>query len=221
MKDIFPSQVNEILRSLSQAGFFRYSLLAGSWTFLVYKELHGIQYVLRTGDIDFVLNTASKFIRPRDIEQVFLDRGYIVLRDYATGLRKYTKENFEIEFLVPRKGNKELDKLDIKELNIAASPLPFLDILFCNYEVVTIDDYTISIPCMEAMFLHKLIISNRRRNESKAERDLEQCRILCEVVDPAKLQAIAEQFKFSRKTQEMIIRSCKKITFPPHNVLTS
>ena len=57
-KDIFPDQVRELLRALYSVGFFEESMLIGSWAMPLYQEAFGINYILRTMDIDF----AVKFV---------------------------------------------------------------------------------------------------------------------------------------------------------------
>lgn len=44
----FPPQIGELLRALSEVGFFDRSLLIGSWVMPLYRELYGVHYLLRT-----------------------------------------------------------------------------------------------------------------------------------------------------------------------------
>jgi hypothetical protein len=57
-KNIFPAEVIDLLKALHQVGFFDESMLIGSWVMPLYHEAFGIDYTLRTLDIDF----AVKFI---------------------------------------------------------------------------------------------------------------------------------------------------------------
>ena len=59
---VFPENVADLLRSLSQADFFSQGLLVGSWVMLLYKEIFKIHYTLRTFDIDFALETITPCI---------------------------------------------------------------------------------------------------------------------------------------------------------------
>jgi superfamily II DNA or RNA helicase len=52
-----PQPVYDALAALNDANFFSDGLLVGSWALLFYKELFGIEYVLRTDDIDFALRS--------------------------------------------------------------------------------------------------------------------------------------------------------------------
>jgi len=77
-KDIFPSEVRELLKALYSVGFFEDSILIGSWVMPLYREVFGINYTLRTLDIDF----AVKFVQPDrerkvDLEKLITDLGYL------------------------------------------------------------------------------------------------------------------------------------------------
>ena len=152
---------------LHGADFFSYGLLVGSWVFPVYHEYFGISYVLRTLDLDLAVDATSKRIKDQNIEELFHKQDYIIITDYETGLRKFTKGGFEIEFLVQRNGRTDHMKAEIKELNISAIPLPFIDILFTMPLDIDLGDYGIVIPCPESMFLHKMIVSQKRPSQSK------------------------------------------------------
>ena len=216
-KTLFPDAVETLLYSLSRAGFFSHGLMAGSWVFSVYREAFDINYYLKTFDIDFVVDVMSSgqgdYV---DLESVLTGLGYIPLTDYLTGLQKFSKEGFEVEFLVHRKGGIEKDKEDVKRYNITALPLPFIDMLFNSAVTVNLENYQIRIPCPEALFLHKLIISQRRKSVTKKENDLAQCKVLKTELDLEKLNNIISSLKFSSKTLKSIVISCEAIDFPPH-----
>jgi hypothetical protein len=57
----FPLPIGDLLRSLSEVGFFDRSLLIGSWAMVLYQELYGVPYVLRTLDVDFAVHLAHPF----------------------------------------------------------------------------------------------------------------------------------------------------------------
>ncbi len=218
-KTVFPKDVTEILRSLSLAHFFSQGLLVGSWVMLLYKEILKIRYTLRTFDIDFALETitptSENFV---DLEKIITDLGYIVVTDYQTGLRKFTKEGLEIEFLIHRRGGQDVPKIEIKHLNVSALPLPYIIILFSFPVVVDFGDYKIRIPSPEALFIHKLIIAQKRKNGTKKENDLAQCKILSSALDSERLRRILDSLKLSRKSRGLMATSCEAINFPPQRV---
>jgi hypothetical protein len=216
-KTVFPKNVADILRSLSLADFFSQGLLVGSWVMLLYKEIFKIRYTLRTFDIDFALVTitpvSGNFV---DLEKIFTDLDYLVVTDYQTGLRKFTREGLEVEFLIHRKGGRDVPKIEVKHLNVSALPLPHIDILFLFPIIVDFGDYKIRIPSPEALFFHKLIIAQKRKSEAKKDNDLAQCKTLSAALDSEKLQQIFITLKFSMKTRSLMATSCRAINFPPH-----
>jgi len=216
---VLPKEIHALLRSLYQIGFFSHSLLAGSWVFPLYKAVFNIRYALKTFDIDFAIDLISLgSAKPVNMESLFKDLGYIPVIDYATGLRKYSREGFEIEFLVQRKGNRDPDHIPIPRLNVTATPLPFLDILFQSPLIINLADFTIRVPCPEALFIHKLIVAQRRTNSIKKENDLSQCQALIPVLETNKLQKIIRTMKLGPKSKKAILTSCETVHFPPQKL---
>jgi len=217
-RGIFPSEVRELLRSLYSAGFFEESMLIGSWVMPLYREEFGINYTLRTLDIDF----AVKFIHPSrerkvDIEKLIADLGYLPVIMHS-GIRRFTRENFTIEFVIHRKGGRDDEIVSVKQWNITASPLPFVDLLLSFPLIADFEDFKVRAPIPEAYFVHKMITSQRRRDEGKKDKDLDQCSVIAPQIDPDRLKAVVETLKISKKTQKVIRTSCEEIGFPPQKL---
>jgi hypothetical protein len=217
-KDIFPAEVLDLLKALHSVGFFDESMLIGSWVMPLYHEAFGIDYTLRTLDIDF----AVKFIhsdrdKKVDIEKIITDLGYIPVISQS-GIRKYTHENFTIEFVSHRKGGRDDEVVSIRKWNITTSPLPFIDLLFSFPFIADFGDLEVRAPIPEVYFIHKLITAQRRRHESKKEKDLEQCSIIAHQIDPARLKEVVATLKLSKMTQRAMRASCEAIDFPPQKL---
>ena len=217
-KDIFPDQVRELLRALYSVGFFEESMLIGSWAMPLYQEAFGINYILRTMDIDF----AVKFVcsdkgKKVDVEKIITGLGYLSVV-MQSGIRKFTREDFTIEFIAHRKGGRDEEVVSIKKWNITASPLPFVDLLQSFPFSADFGDFRVRAPIPEAFFVHKLITAQRRPGESKRDKDLEQCSIIAGQLDSLRLRAVVEYFKPSKKTQKALRASCEAIDFPPQRL---
>ena len=79
-KGIFLPQVLQLLQALDAISFFEQSMLVGSWVMPLFQEAFGIEYQLRTMDIDFAIKFATKDKgREADLEKVITDLGYISL----------------------------------------------------------------------------------------------------------------------------------------------
>ena len=214
-ENIFPSEVRELLQAFFSVGFFDESLLIGSWVMPLYQEAFGISYVLRTMDIDFAVKfTLSGGAEKVDLEKVITDLGYIpvVMR---SGIRRFTRENFTVEFVAHRKGGRDDQGVSIRKWNITASPLPFIDLLLSFPVTADFGNFKVRLPLPEAFFIHKLITAQRRRGESKKDKDLEQCAAIARQLDPKRLDLVMRSLKLSRKTQKALRASCEVIDFPP------
>jgi hypothetical protein len=217
-KNIFPSDVQELLQAFFSVGFFDESLLIGSWVMPLYKEAFGISYVLRTMDIDFAVQLAfSDGTEKVDLEKVITDLGYIpvVMR---SGIRRFTRENFTIEFVAHRKGGRDDQFVSIRKWNITASLLPFVDLLLSFPFTADFGNFKMRAPLPEAFFIHKLVTAQRRRDDSKKDKDLDQCAVIARQIDPNRLNTVMRSLKISKKTQKALRVSCKAIDFPPHQL---
>ncbi|MBI5605837.1 MAG: hypothetical protein HY879_21090 [Deltaproteobacteria bacterium] len=210
----FPPPIGGLLRTLSEVGFFDRSLLIGSWVMLIYQELYGVRYLLRTFDIDFAVH----FVHPQkqiraDLERLITDLGFV---DFIAGegVQKFTAAGYEVEFIVHRPGGREFGALTVREWNINALPLPFINILTGFSETLEIDGFSLRIPIPEAYFIHKLIIASRRLTAEKRGKDFEQCAVLIPVLEEERLLRIMEIQRFGKETRQVLARSCDAIGFP-------
>jgi hypothetical protein len=214
-KNIFPSEVRELLQAFYSVGFFDESLLIGSWVMPLYQEAFGIHYVLRTMDIDFAVKFAlSERDKKVDLEKVITDLGYIPVI-MQSGIRKFTRESFTVEFIAYRKGGRDDQIVSIRKWNITASPLPFVDLLLGFPFMADFGSFKVRAPLPEAFFVHKLITAQRRLGEGKKDKDLDQCSIIARQLDPDRLDIVVRSLKLSKKTQKALRGSCEAIDFPP------
>jgi hypothetical protein len=92
--------------------------------------------------------------------------------DYSTGLVKYVHPDLEIQFLTPALGHVKDTPYEIKKLNINAEGLTYMKMLQDYKFSMTHGGVTIWLPEPEAYCLHKILISPRRKNPAKKEKDL-------------------------------------------------
>lgn len=217
-KDIFPVEVRELLHAFYSAGLFEESMLIGSWAMPLYQEAFGINYTLRTLDIDFAIKFVSSGRDKKiDLEKVITDLGYIPVI-MQSGIRRFTRENFTIEFVVQRKGGRDDEVIPITKWNITASPFPFVDILLNFPFTADFGGFQVKAPLPEAFFVHKLITAQRRPGESKKDKDLEQCSIIARQLNSERLKTVVESLKISKKTRKALYASCEVIDFPPQRL---
>ncbi|MBJ6800427.1 hypothetical protein JFN90_09800 [Geomonas sp. Red259] len=177
---------------------------------VVYRSFHRLAYTLRTDDIDFAVEVARNC--ETDIPEILRKLEYLPLMD-LDGLEKFIKGTFSIEFLVHRQGGKDAPYVPVKKMKIRALPLPFMSMLYLDPITVDLQGFSIRIPGVETLFLHKLIVAQRRIKESKKLKDLDQCKSLIPVIDAQKLAAIASTQQFSKNTKAAILKSVEAIGY--------
>jgi len=210
----FEQSVNDLLRELSRVGFFAHGLLIGSWPMAVFAQAYGLIYGLRTGDIDFAVVNAARKANGVTLPELLLQLGYEPLRDYQSGIEKYVQGTFEIEFLMHRRGGSFPPFVELPAWQVAAQPLPFIDILFLRPVTIIVDDYSLRIPSPEALMVHKLIIAQRRTGldkEEKKEKDLQQCSVLAGIIHVDEVQQILQEKRMSKNVRKDISVSCDEV----------
>lgn len=181
----------------------------------IYQELYGVLYRLRTLDIDFAVHFAHPQKQMRaDLERLITDLGFVDFMA-AEGVQKFTAAGYEVEFIAHRPGGREIGAMTVREWNINALPLPFVNILTGFSETLKIDGFNIRVPIPEAYFIHKLIVAPRRLT---VEKDLEQCAALIPILNDERLRQVMKSQRFSKETKQSLTRSCTAVGFPLQRV---
>ena len=212
--NLFPDHIKNLFHVMSKVGFFERSVVIGSWVMLIYQELYGARYVLRTLDIDFAVHIAHAKSKLRaDLKELITGLGFTDYFD-AEGVQKFAGGGYEVEFIGQRSGGRCKGALSIPEWNVNAIPLPFIGIMTDFSDVADLCGFIIRFPIPEAFFLHKLIIAQRRLSDAKRDKDLEQCSVIIPIINDENMKNIIQKQRFSRDTKRRIVVSCKAIGFP-------
>jgi len=54
-RGLFPEALEKLLHAMGDAGFFEDGVLVGSWVFVLYGSIYGVEYPIRTFDVDFAV----------------------------------------------------------------------------------------------------------------------------------------------------------------------
>ncbi|MDM8522811.1 GSU2403 family nucleotidyltransferase fold protein [Desulfococcaceae bacterium HSG8] len=163
-----------VLRELQNAGVLEKLILAGSWCQYYYRILFDNAPevpLIRTSDIDFLVPSRPLIRKTADVTQILNRIGFDNDFDYHTGLVKYVHPDPEIQFITPA-GRKRNTPCEIRELNINAEGLAYLTLLQDFSFRMKDGDIGIRLPEPEAYVLHKILVSRKRRNTAKRDRDL-------------------------------------------------
>lgn len=215
---VFPEPVQDLLQTLHDVGFFEDSVLIGSWVMPLYGGLFGIAYPLRTLDIDFAVQLApAGRAGMTDLEGTLLALGYLPSTSQA-GVQRFTREGFTVESLTHRRGGRDRGAEFVRSWNITAQPLPFLNILLEHTLWADLGTYKVRAPVPEAFFVHKLIAAQRRPEDGKKSKDLEQCAAIADHLDGGQLRTVMRTVKLSAAVRKALRASAETISFPPHEL---
>ena len=167
--------LSAVLKELQKKDVLDGLIIVGSWCQYYYKILfdNALEIpLLRTTDIDFLVPNPSKFKNKVDVSGLLNLLGFDSDFDYSTGLVKYVHPDLEIQFLTPALGRVKDTPYEIKKLNINAEGLTYIKMLQDYKFNMTHNSVTIWLPEPEAYSLHKILISHKRKNTAKKEKDL-------------------------------------------------
>jgi hypothetical protein len=211
----FTPRLKELFQVMDDAGLWDEGLqLVGSWCFKFYQNYLGVEYYPeRTVDIDFAIKVP--FQGPSaNIGEKLRELGFQEERSRQDGSIAYVAGDMSLEFLKDRKGyGKNEGDTYIRELDIAPQPVPYLRILLDNPRTFRLRDLgKITVPSMPAFLAHKLVVSSKRRDPAKKEKDLRQALAVARRV--LQETELVEEFRtvvsgLHKKQQKMVSRQAQ------------
>ncbi len=203
----------DVLRRFDKAGVLQDMILIGSWCVYFYRErfAKGAPWPgLRTRDVDFLIPTPPRIKTAVDIPALLKDIGFIV-DFHGKGHMRLVHPELIIEFLVPEKGRGGKDPYPIKGLGVNAQPLRFIHLLLDNTISFKSHGITLRFPHPINYAFQKLIISRRRRNPEKKERDRRQAvQVLQMILEANRGQAKMILGSLPSKWRKAILDSLKE-----------
>lgn len=167
--------LSAVLRELQGKGVLDGLVIVGSWCQYYYRILFDNAPeipLVRTMDIDFLVPNPSRFKHQVDVSDLLNSLGFDSDFDYSTGLVKYIHPDFEIQFLTPALGRAKESPYEIKKLNINAEGMSYMKMLQDYKFSMTHEGVTVWLPEPEAYCLQKILISPKRKEPAKREKDL-------------------------------------------------
>lgn len=186
-----------VLEALHTSGALASLILIGSWCLHVYRctypDSDEIPSLI-TSDIDFLVPQTQKFTKTIDVSNILKDLGFEIIVSPINGYTKYIRRELEIEFLVPEIGRGKDGPRVIKNLNIDAQALRYLDMLREYTEWIPYRDIPLRVVGIEAYIVHKFLVSGRRKDRNKREKDITSAVQLLEYI--SKLEARTNKLKY-------------------------
>ncbi len=188
----------EVLRRLDKSGALKHIVLIGSWCTLFYKSYFGhIKYapVLKTRDIDLLVPHPSAVRVKANVAELLKDLGFVVGFDAPQGYIRLVHPGLIVEFLTIEKGRPSDKPYPLPQLGVNAQPLRFLEILARDTITAKVEDFSVTLPHPANFALHKLLISQRRPNRQKEEKDRDAAvRILDALISKGEQDTIKKVF---------------------------
>jgi hypothetical protein len=135
---------------------------------------------VRTVDLDFLVPNPPKIKHKVDISKMLEELDFVEEFSHLSGNSKFIHPDLEVEFIIPEKGRGKDGPHIIKEINVRAQGLRFVDILSNHTIIIYYDNYPVKVPEPSAFILHKLQVSVRRGIKEKKVKDLETAKGLGE-----------------------------------------
>jgi len=185
----------DVLRRLSESSVLQGLVLIGSWCVYFYKQHYAKSpgaYSLRTTDMDFLIPIPPQVSPPADIQEVLAGMGF--RRDFSShGSMRLIHPELSIDFLVPWKGRDEGKPYLVKPFGINATPLRFVDLLLVRTITVNHEGITLRLPHPACFAFQKAIISGRRTNTEKRDKDSIQAQEALDMVIQQGDQVVAKK----------------------------
>lgn len=166
----------EILRRLDKEGILSKIILIGSWCLPLYREYYSGKSnltTLRTRDIDFLVSRKRQIVEKVDLPKLLEDLGFVEDYKFPQGHVRLVHPELIMEFLVGEKGRSSNKPYPLPALSMNAQRLRFMDLLEHNTISILINGIQVIIPHPANYGFHKLIISLRRKDEEKKNKDVE------------------------------------------------
>jgi hypothetical protein len=191
-----------VLAALHRAGVLKDCVLIGSWCQDLYRQMYGNPFQIpaaTTTDADLLVPRRLRSAPKVNVADIMEQNGFKVVMEGSSGLMKFIHEDFSFEFLTDTGAQADETVFLFKNLNLSTQQLHFLNIPLSYNLLTTFRDIPLRLPEPEAFALHKLIVSQRRRNPAKKERDIAAARGLLEYfatkpLHRRRLRAIYEEF---------------------------
>lgn len=189
---------------MSRADILDNVLLIGSWCSYFYKQyFSNVEYnpIIKTRDIDFLVNTRLKFSKSVDLEELLKPLGFEI-EFFGNGYMKLESEELVVEFLVPEIGRSSDKPLSLPALKVNAQPLRHLDMLWRNPIRIAISGISVRLPHPVDYLLQKLVIAGRRKKSDKSEKDRQSAfAVLDAVVENDELPEFHKAIKYLSKKE--------------------
>ncbi len=199
---------DRVLIELDKAGVLTEIMLIGSWVLLVYREyFHNTPDIplLRTTDLDFLVPNPPKIKNTCDVSKILDKLGFEMVMSVMGEFSKFIHPELEVEFIIPEFGKGRNTGYSISALGISAQPLRYMNIFFDFKLIIQYNNMSLCVPEPAAFVLMKFLISKKRKDKTKIQKDISTATQLSDY-----LLKIPEQIKLFQDVYKSMPKGWKK-----------
>jgi len=170
-----PTLFDELLDLLHEKDVLRHIILIGSWCLPIYRVYFNNTPevpILRTMDLDILIPPKLHLQNVIDIPSILKSIGFDEEFSHLTGYSKYVHPEMEVEFMVAEYGKGKREPYTIKPFNVLAQGLRYMSLVMEHSITVIYKGIPVCVPEPSAFVLLKFLVSTKRRDTIKRERDL-------------------------------------------------
>lgn len=153
--DIF----TQVLTGLNNAGVLQQVVLIGSWALPIYRAYYDNNPeipVLRTTDVDFLVNQLPRGEPKADIQSILETMGFETHRSPVDGYCKYVHPEIEVEFLTPEFGRGKDRPVYVEQFGVTALPLRYVSFAMDHTMTAPYGKLSVRVPEAESGEPHTL-----------------------------------------------------------------
>lgn len=216
-------KVKQVLLELQKANLLPHLILIGSWCGVFYTQYFGEENYfpnIQTLDVDFLIPKPKDLKEPPLALPDLLKALDFSIEFSGSGWTRFVHPELRVEFLVPRLGPQSDDPQKIGALQINAMPLRHTHVLTAHTLIIQQEGFKLRVPHPLAFALHKLLISNRRKEKGKALRDQEMALRILDAYQRVRkmenIQTIWDDFTKKEKKEILeVVLSLQEIPLKP------
>ncbi|MDP2806604.1 MAG: GSU2403 family nucleotidyltransferase fold protein [bacterium] len=172
-----------VIKRLHSEGVLNNMILIGGWCLYLYR----IHYknppeiiALRTSDIDLLIPRKIQLANNCDLAYILKILGFEIIYG-PEGHIKFSREDFDVEFLTPEIGAGSAKPYEFKQLNLNAQQLRYLTILQDNVITINYRGIPVKMPNVQSFIIHKMLVVDKRK-PAKRTKDIEKVKALLDFI---------------------------------------
>jgi len=170
-------------------------VLIGGWCLYLYRVYYKDPpeiIALRTSDIDLLIPRKIHLVNNCDLTSILKELGFEIVYS-PEGHIKFTREDFDVEFLTPEIGGGSPKPYEFKQLNLNVQQLRYLTILQDNVITIKYRGIPVIVPNVQSFIVHKILVMDKRKLDKRLK-DMETVKALLDFM--ALLGLLCVNFSF-------------------------